>query len=166
MKNLLLAASLFTFFTVSAQEYSSGTIQIGMVVKDMDRTVKFYTEVLGLVEAGGFPISEDFGKKSGLSNGVPFDVKILKLINEEAATQLKLVTFKKDPTHQTPSYIQDDNGVQYITFYVKSITPLLERIKKNNVKLLGETPTPLPGDRMFIMVQDPDGTFVEIIGGA
>ena len=165
MKKLLLALSLFTYLGASAQEYATGTIQIGMVVKDMDRTVKFYTEVLGLVEAGGFPINEEFGKKSGLSNGVPFDVKILKLINEESATQLKLVTFKKDPTHETPSYIQDDNGIQYITFYIKSMAPVLENIKKNNIPLLGETPTPLPDGRQFIMVQDPDGTFVEIIGG-
>ena len=75
-----------------------------MLVKDMDRTVKFYTEVLDLVEAGGFPIREDFGKKSGLSNDVPFDVKILKLINKEFATQLKLVSFKRNPTHETPKF--------------------------------------------------------------
>jgi len=165
MKKLLFIASLFAIISAKAQEYSSGTIQIGMVVKDMDRTVKFYTEVLGLTEAGGFPIDEDFGKRSGLSNGVPFDVKILKLINEEAATQLKLVSFKMDPAHETPNYIQDDNGIQYITLYVKSMSPLIENIKKNNIALLGETPTTISDGRQFIMVQDPDGTFVEIIEG-
>ena len=32
------------------------------------------------------------------------------------------------------------------------------------VKLLGETPISLGGDSNFVLVQDPDGTFVELIG--
>jgi hypothetical protein len=32
------------------------------------------------------------------------------------------------------------------------------------VKLLGDTPIPLGGTTMFAVVQDPDGTFVELIG--
>jgi hypothetical protein len=42
--------------------------------------------------------------------------------------------------------------------------PLLERIKKHDVKMLGKTPAMLNETRQFVLVQDPDGTFIELIG--
>jgi hypothetical protein len=43
---------------------------------------------------------------------------------------------------------------------------VLKRIKANNIKTLGDTASPQPiGDGLyFVMVQDPDGTFIELIG--
>jgi len=60
--------------------------------------------------------------------------------------------------------VPDDTGVQYITIFVKSMKPLIERIQKHKVKMLGKTPTMLDANRQFVLVQDPDGTFVELIG--
>jgi hypothetical protein len=42
--------------------------------------------------------------------------------------------------------------------------PILERFKKYNVKTLGITPTKLDETRDFVLVRDPDGTFIELIG--
>jgi hypothetical protein len=44
------------------------------------------------------------------------------------------------------------------------MTPVLERLKKHSVKTLGETPTMLDINRQFVLIQDPDGNFVEFIG--
>jgi hypothetical protein len=54
--------------------------------------------------------------------------------------------------------------MQYITIFVKSLKPILARIKENNIDILSAEPTILSGGRHFVLIQDPDGTFVELIG--
>ena len=162
---LLISSMWISNSTVSAQsEFSSGTISIGVVVHDLQKSINFYTDVLGMVNTGGFEVTEDFALKSGLSNGVPFKVTVMKLEDTNEATQWKLMSFGNKKGHKLPKYIQDDTGMQYTTIFVKSLKPFYERIKQHNVKLLGDTPIPLDGDNHFILVQDPDGTFIELIG--
>ena len=166
--------SLSTFITIfliaitsnvySQSEFSEDFISIGVVVKDIDQSLKFYTDVIGMTETGGFNVNSEMGKKTGLTNGLAFDVKVLKLIDSPNATEWKLLSFKKEATHPDQNYIQDDTGMQYITIFVNDLQPFVERLEKHNIKLLGETPTPLGDGRHFILVQDPDEVFIELIG--
>jgi catechol 2,3-dioxygenase-like lactoylglutathione lyase family enzyme len=135
-----------------------------VVVSDLDRSLDFYVDGIGMVKAYNFTINEDFSKRSGLSNGVPVEVTVLKLENSPNANEWKLMSFGKEKTHPNPDYIQDGTGVQYITINVKALNPVIERLKERNVKLLGDTPTPLNQNLHFILVQDPDGIFIELIG--
>jgi catechol 2,3-dioxygenase-like lactoylglutathione lyase family enzyme len=146
-------------------EFSSPTISIGVVVSDLEKSLDFYTNVIGMKKVGEFDIDEDLGKTTGLTAGLPFHVDVLKLHDQPEATSWKLMSFGKKASHPMPQHIEDDTGVQYITINVKSLKPFLARIKQHNVELLGDTPVPLGPDRHFILVQDPDGTFVELIGG-
>ena len=115
-------------------------------------------------ETGGFSVNSEMGLKTGLTNGIAFDVKVLKLIDSPKATEWKLLSFKKEATHPEQKYIQDDTGMQYITIFVNDLQPFEERLRENNIPLLGETPTQLGDGRYFILVQDPDGVFIELIG--
>jgi hypothetical protein len=54
--------------------------------------------------------------------------------------------------------------MQYITIMVNSLAPFIERIKKHNVKFLGDTPVQSGENRHFVLIQDPDGTIIELIG--
>ena len=138
---------------------------MGVVVSDLDKSLDFYTKVIGMVQTTTFDLSEDFGKKSGLSNGVPVKIAVLSLEDKPGVTQYKIMSFDNKRKKRRSKFIQDDKGIQYITITVKSLKPFIERIKAHNVKLLGETPTPLGnGERSFVLIQDPDGTFVELIG--
>ncbi len=90
---------------------------------------------------------------------------VLKLADAPDANQWKLMSFGRDPAHSMPTHIQDDTGMQYITIMVNSLQPFLERIREHDVKLLGDTPVPLDnGSAYFVLVQDPDGTLIELIG--
>ncbi len=160
----LAIATVLTTNILAQSEFSSKQISVGLVVKDIDKTLDFYLNVIGMVKVGEFDVAEDFGKTSGLSNGVPFHVDVLKLEDSPDANQWKLMSFAKDPAHPMPTHIQDDNGMQYITIMVNSLEPFLKRIKKHNVKLLGDTPIPLDEENHFVLVQDPDGTIIELIG--
>ena len=65
---------------------------------------------------------------------------------------------------KTPKYLHDDTGMQYITILVNHLEPVMKRIEKNNIKILSGKPSKLDENRFFILVQDPDGTFIELIG--
>ncbi|MEN8203679.1 MAG: VOC family protein [Bacteroidota bacterium] len=150
--------------TMAQSEFSSGLIGVGVVVTDLEKSLDFYLNVIGMTKVGEFDVDEDFSKKSGLTGGVPFHVDILKLQDSEQANQWKIMSFGKGGSHPIPKYIQDDTGMQYVTIMVNSLEPFLKRIKAHKVKLLGDTPVPLGPDQHFVLVQDPDGTIIELIG--
>jgi catechol 2,3-dioxygenase-like lactoylglutathione lyase family enzyme len=166
MKRLFttLVFLLCTLSLCQAQnEVDNPSISIAMIASDMDASYNFYTNIIGMVETGGFSIDGSFGEKSGLTGGTPYDVKILKLLDEPHSTEFKLASFG-NPKEESGKVIQDKNGVRYITIYLKSTAEVLQRIKDNNIETLGDTPIQLPDGRNFILIQDPDGLFIELIG--
>lgn len=150
--------------TAQTNEFTSDTISIGVVVSDVEKSVEFYTKVIGMKKTGGFSVDAAGGKRTGLTDGVPVNITLLKLGESKTATEWKLMSFGKPAAHPKQNHLQDDTGMQYITIHVKALKPFLARIKEHNVKLLGDTPISLGGTTMFALVQDPDGTFVELIG--
>ena len=147
-------------------EFPMGSIQVGVIASDLQKSIDFYTQVIGMKKTGGFSVDEAFGAKSGLTGGLRIDVTVLKLKDDPEATEWKLLSFGKEATHPPQKYIQDDVGIQYITIFVKSMKPFLERLEKHNVEHLEELPTFLEDGRQFVLVQDPDGNFIELIGPA
>ncbi|MBN8246969.1 MAG: VOC family protein [Verrucomicrobia bacterium] len=145
-------------------EFSSDTISIGVVVSDLDRSLRFYTNVIGMKKTGAFTVDAAGGKRTGLTGGVPVTISVLRLGEGRNATDWKLMSFGKPAPHPAPQHLQDDVGMQYITLNVRSLKPFLQRLKENNIPLLGETPIPIGGNNHFVLVRDPDGVFVELIG--
>jgi catechol 2,3-dioxygenase-like lactoylglutathione lyase family enzyme len=149
----------------SNSEFESPSFQLGIVVKDLDESVAFYKNVLGMVDSRTFAIDETFGKNSGLSDSVAFKVTALKLEDQPTAPEWKLIQFDSVHLKGFPKRIQDDVGVQYTTLLVKSIAPFLQRFKEHGVNTLGATPMKLPNGKNFVLIQDPNGVFIELIGG-
>ena len=170
MKNLITvlitACLILTTSNLKAQEeFSSGLIGIGVVVKDIEKSLDFYLHVIGMTKVGEFDVDGAKGKTLGLTDGLSFHVDILKLTDTPDANQWKLMSFGKDGSHPLPRNIEDDTGMQYTTIMVKSLKPFIKRMQEHGVKLLGDTPVSLDdGTNHFILVQDPDGTFIELIG--
>ena len=150
--------------SIAQNEFAKSAISVGVVVEDLEKSLKFYTEVVGMKEIREFSVDAEKATKMGLSKGERFDVKVLMLENSEQAAEWKLMSFNKKTSHKTQKYIPDENGIRYVTIFMNSMSPLLERIKKHSVETLGETPTMLDETRQFVLIQDPDGNFVEFIG--
>ncbi|MDB5239427.1 MAG: Glyoxalase/bleomycin resistance protein/dioxygenase [Spirosoma sp.] len=161
---LLLFGLLASGITHAQSNFTSKVMGIGVVVADLERSLDFYVNGIGMVKTGNFTINEDFGKRSGLTNGVATNVTILKLENSPEATDWKLMSFGKKASHPKPTYIQDDTGMQYVTIQVKALQPIIDRLKQMKVPFLGSTPTALNPKAHFVFVQDPDGNFIELIG--
>ena len=161
---MIALAAILSPDIMAQSEFSSGLIGVGVVCKDINKSLDFYLNVIGMTKVGEFDVDGDFGTSSGLTDGIAFHVDVLKLQDSPDANQWKLMSFKKEGSHPMPTYIHDDTGMQYITIMVNSLEPFLKRIKEHKVKLLGDTPIPLGETDHFVLVQDPDGTIIELIG--
>ncbi len=171
MKKMFPALMLvFVSFCISAQsqptksEFSNPTIFVGSVVTDLEKSVDFYTNIIGMKKTGAFSVDAQKAKELGLTNGKKIDVTVLKLEDSPQANEWKLMSFGTKPGHKKPAYLDEDTGMQYITILVNHLEPIMQRIEKNNIKILSGKPSKLEDGRSFILIQDPDGTFIELIG--
>lgn len=145
-------------------KFSNPLISVGVVVSDLDASVEFYTEAIGMKETGGFDVPGEFASKLGLTDNKTLNVKVLKLEDSPDAPQWKLMSFGDAAKAQRSKHIDGFTGMQYITISVADLAPFIERLKKQGITLLGEAPVELPNGNHFVLVQDPDGTFIELIG--
>lgn len=171
LTSALLALSLPMF----ADHHAAGesnvavkTIDLGCVVKDIDASVKFYTEAIGFKVAGGFKVPADFAKDSGLTDSKPLDIKVLTLGEGEGATKLKLMQVEGSGGKAKNKHIDSKLGFSYITISIKSTDVALERLAKAGVKPIAKGPVALPENLdptlALTIVRDPDGNFVELVG--
>jgi lactoylglutathione lyase len=161
----LVGMSAATRAADSTNGFSKPTIDIGIVARDVEKSAQFYSETIGLREIKGFSAAPEFGKKIGLVDGHPIAVRVFVTEEIEGATRIKLMSFPtaggKVPDR---SFIHSTIGISYLTLFVKDIDQALARLRKADVKLLGETPVSLSGKTQLVAVRDPDGNFVELIG--
>jgi catechol 2,3-dioxygenase-like lactoylglutathione lyase family enzyme len=171
MKSLKLSLVLISFLVIhhsifsqeKEKEFASDIIKIGIVASDLQATLDFYTKVIGMSKIREFDIDSATSARFGFTTGIPFHVIGLKTNNSEHSTELKILSFGSNNTFKKPRHLTDNLGMQYMTIYMNKMAPLIERLKKNNIKFLGETPTLTEGYTL-VLVQDPDGVFVELIG--
>lgn len=161
---ILLIFSAVLFQCRQSGETGQAVMNIGVVVTDLNRSLDFYKNVLGMKEVGIINMDAELGKTSGLTGGLPAQVKVLKLEDSKFATEWKLMTFDNVPQNAPQKHIQDGAGMRYVSISVQSMAPFLERLRKNNVPLLGQTPVELQKGVYLILFQDPDGIFIELIG--
>ena len=150
--------------TGSRAEFSRTTIDLGMVVSDVEKTAKFYTEVVGFRELSGFDVSAQMANDTGLTDNRPFQVRVFVLGDEPAATRLKIMTIPGANSKKVDNqYISSSLGIRYLTVSVADLGKTLERLKQNAVAPVKE-PYRLGGNNYLILVKDPDGNTIELIG--
>jgi catechol 2,3-dioxygenase-like lactoylglutathione lyase family enzyme len=163
LSSLALVFFMFTTMAKAQTNFVKPTISIGIIAENLTKSIDFYTNVVGMAQVREFVVDVEKAKRMGLSKNQKFDIKVLKLENTDIATELKLMSFQKKTNLSRKKYLPDENGIRYLTIFVKSLQPVLERIQKNNIKKMGQTPTMLDEKRKFVLIQDPDGNFIEFI---
>ncbi len=163
---LVIAAMILPPGAAAAEtEFSKTVIDIGMVVKDSDRTAHFLTNVVGFKEVRGFSVNAEVARKIGLIDGYPADVRVFMLEGAEPATRIKVLSFPKAQGKQADqAFIHSTLGFRYLTLYVKDMNPIVERLKKAGVSTLGETPMDMGSGTWLVAIKDPDGNFIEFVG--
>ena len=149
--------------------FANEVIDLGMVVSDLDKSLKFYKEVIGFEEIEGFKVPPQFAIDSGLANKLELDVHVLVLGKGEKATKLKLMQFKTSPGARVDNtFIHSSYGYRYLTLFVKDVNVAVARAEKHGAKPIAKSPVPLPegfpAGMALANFRDPDGNLVELVG--
>ena len=150
-------------------EFASTTIDLGVVVSDVQKSVEFYTKAVGFKELQGFSVPGDFAAEAGLTDSKPLEIRVLVLGEGESATRLKLMQLPGVQSKKSDNeFIHSQFGYSYITIKITDTTKAMERLTKANVKPIANSPAalpaPLPQGVYLTVVRDPDGNLVELVG--
>ena len=146
-------------------EFASTTIDVGIVVSDVEKSAQFYKNALGFTEVPGFDVSTELGGESGLSNYHAFHVRVMVLGEEENATKIKIMEFPKAPRKKVDNqFIHSSLGFSYLTIFVSDTTAAVERAQKAGAVPV-KKPYKLAGSNNYLtLVKDPDGNIIELVG--
>jgi lactoylglutathione lyase len=176
MRRFVLASALSLAAIVSSARgaepgaFASTTIDLGTVVSDLPKSVRFYTEGIGFTELPGFDVPSEIATAAGLTDNKPLSIKVLTLGEGAHATKLKLMQVAgTSPRGGDADFIHSHTGFRYLTIIVEDTGAALERLAKIGVKPIAKSPVLLPdslvpGKSYLTVVRDPDGNLVELIG--
>lgn len=173
---LVIAALLLVVCTLRVsnakggeKEFTGTTIDLGVVVSDIKKSVEFYTKSVGFTEVQGFQVPGGFCQDAGLTDGAMLDVHVLVLGEDESATKLKLMQLPGVKSKKSDNeHIHSQLGFSYITIRVTDTKAALARLKATGVAPVAKGPVELPKgfpQGVFLtIVRDPDGNLVELVG--
>ncbi len=144
--------------------FARTTIDVGIVVSDVQKSADFYKKALGFTEVPGFDVSAEMGGGSGLTDNQPFKVRVFVLGDEPTATKIKLMQFPQAPGKKVDNqFIHSSLGYSYMTIYVSDMTTSVERARKAGAVIV-KKPYQLGGNNYLTLVKDPDGNTIEFVG--
>ncbi len=150
-------------------DFSRTAIDVGLVVRDIERSVSWYRDVIGLKPLTTIDIEADFSGHAGLTDYKLFRVHVLALGEAAEAAKLKLMQIPETEPATCPSeFIHSAYGIRYLTIFVKDLTAALRRAADAGARPLVNGPVRFPeelGDHNWLAcLRDPDGNIVELIG--
>jgi lactoylglutathione lyase len=144
--------------------FSRATIDIGVVVSDVEKAAQFYTEAVGFTEVPGFSVSAELTGDSGLTNYQALKVRMFVLAEEPTATRLKLMEVPGAGSKKMDNeYINSSLGFSYLTVHVADMKAAVARAKVAGVSPV-KAPYQLGGNNYLTLLKDPDGNIVELVG--
>ena len=146
-------------------EFARTTINLGIVVSDVEKAAQFYKNALGFTEVPGFDVSKELAGDSGLADYHAFSVRVLTLGNEKSATKIKIMEFPEAPGKKVDNqFIHSSLGFSYLTISVSDTTATVTRAKRAGFRPVKE-PYQLGGGNSYLtLIKDPDGNIIELIG--
>lgn len=132
--------------------------QVGITCVDIERSLKFYMETLGLPLLEALNVPEDQVRDIyGLTDGTKVTLFLLRTGN---GGFVELFHFQPlGGAHQ--GVVWNRPGITHLALDVKNLPAVMERLDKQGVKFVSPVKTNLGAD--FIFTRDPDGNLLELI---
>ena len=119
---------------------------VAITVKDMNRSIEFYTEKLG------FTITR--------SSETP----IMKTVFVgRGQVQLELFALQQGSAKPVPELQQDEIGIKHIAFNVTDLDTLIKEFREKGIVFISEVRQ--AGTRRHIFFKDPDGITLQLLEG-
>lgn len=116
---------------------------------DMDRSIDFYTRLMGLKLVGRHEIPQNNA-----------EIAFLQDQNEKGA-KLELTFYRKQKRFIQPDY--KDRLFDHIAFEIKEMKQTISTMRKNKVTVTDEPFKLGPTGPFIAFIEDPDGTLIELI---
>ena len=141
---------------------------INIVVDDLERSVRFYTQVLGLKETRRAHLEGDWIEAIVGLKGVVADVVFVVAPNGEP--RIELLQYRSPLGEAMPATsLRNTIGLRHIAFRVSDIQKSVAILEENGVPILSK-PVAVPGnviahsagDKQLCYFHDPDGVLLEL----
>jgi lactoylglutathione lyase len=117
---------------------------VGIRVTNLQRSIDFYTKVLGMKVTGRGKIEQTKGETVGLES-------------EEGGFGLELNYYKEDSPFNTKYVVGE--GLDHLAFKVDNLDEALEAAEKAGYKVVKEIKA---GGYRWAYIEDPDGIWIEL----
>jgi len=120
---------------------------VAVVVSDLQRSIAFYTQVLGFE----------------VSRTLQFSDRELVMLSLGKNPAAKLELLRYDATDASRLVSEDRTilGLRHLAFHVSDISEAYKTLKKEGVRMLDDPPFQKPGGPPIAFGYDPDGVLLE-----
>lgn len=139
-----------------------GLGQVGIVVKDLDRTMKYYQEVFGIgpwvVSEGGVDWCEMRGREVDIDRNVA--------LAQAGTVQIELIQMLEGESIHREFLGERGEGVHHLGFFVKDIDDRLEAASRAGIEILQQGTIKQKGLTVryaYMDTTDTGGTIIEFI---
>jgi lactoylglutathione lyase len=116
---------------------------------NMDRSIDFYTKLMGLKLLGRREIPQNNAEIAFLQDP------------EGKGSKLELTFYRKQKKFIQAEY--EDRIFDHIAFEIKDMKKTITLLRKNKVTITDEPYQLSPGGSYIAFIEDPDGTLIELI---
>ncbi len=146
----------------------SAVDHINLVVSNLERSVKFYTELLGFKEVRRAHLEGEWIESIIGLKGV--SANVVYILAPEGEPRLELLCYESPKGEAIPANSQANTiGLRHIALQVKDIQKAVKRLKEAGVKIIGEivevpasVVTHDAGHKILCYFLDPDGILLEL----
>ncbi len=137
---------------------------VGITVKDLDASIRFYHDVLGLPfsnEPSPWFDGEGLGKAVGVPGGALRQVSLLL-----GDTMFELLEYKSPPSQTTEPLMSNSIGASHVAFFVDDIEAKKAELEAKGIEFFSDVNVVdegvLAGWR-WVYFEDPDGYPLELV---
>ena len=134
----------------------------GFVVRDIDKSVAFYTDIMGLTVLVRREASGERTEKVVGFPGARVKIAFLSMGNGH---HLELIQYIYPPGAE-PVVNRNDLGASHLAFYVDDLEQFHAEMSQKGLRFITPPPSqvpPGPGGMKAAYAQDPDGNWVEFV---
>jgi catechol 2,3-dioxygenase-like lactoylglutathione lyase family enzyme len=136
-------------------------LEVAVSVNDMDKMLKFYTEILGLKKVSDAKVPPEMTTKVGQT---AHGLRVVRLATPYGEWIRLIQTGKPSKPAEVPQYVFDRPGLVYASFLVTDIDSIVKRLKENGVKLQsGDAKIEIRPGLFVVYALDPEGNFIEFL---
>ena len=132
----------------------------GIVVTDMERSLKFYRDILGLKPVIDFEEQGEFIDTISNLSGVR--LRMIKLVAHDGG-MVELLHYISHPMSRAEDNKLCEIGPTHMAFRVDSIDQTYARLCEAGVKFNSAPVVAPDGKAKLAFCQDPDGTYLELV---